>query len=118
MTIREEYEIISKFKVFFIERLKGVRDSIPAFIPQTEEDKRLFRKGLQVLDDMIYDLENATNVRDIAQYIDVEKVVDCFEEEGSLDKLQLDIANSTYSSIDGLGRSVQGEWWDEENDRI
>ena len=117
MTIREEYEIISKFKNFLIERLKGVRDSIPAFIPQTEEDRKLFKKGIQVLDDMIYDLENATNVRDIAQYIDVEKVVDCFEEEGSLEKLQADIAGSTYSTIDGLGRSVQSEWWDED-DRI
>lgn len=101
MPNKEDALIVEKFTKFFIECLEDVMTALPAFVPQSEKDKHLFKKGFQAIDNIIYDLRHAESIRDIAQYIDVDKVLRDFDEE-SISKLPShlgDLASHLKSEI-------------------
>ena len=107
----EDARIIEQFKNIVVERLEDVLLALPALIPQTEEDKRLFKRGMTAIENLAYDIKHSNNPREIGRYIDVQKVLQDFNEE-SIRTLSAKLSSSAKSSIDRLSeiaKTLQGE---------
>ncbi len=79
--IREDAQIVSEFAKITANRFKDVMRALPALVPQSEEDKILFKKGLEVMSEIVSDIENASSVREYGKYIDIDKVIRDFDSE-------------------------------------
>lgn len=111
MSMMDDARLVSEFKDIAVGRLEDILLALPVLIPQTEEDKRLFKRGMTAIDNLIQDLRHANTPREISRYIDVHKVLHDFDEE-SIRTLSTKLGNSAKASVDHLteiARTLQGE---------
>lgn len=109
--MREDAAVVEKFKEVLVSHLKEVSMALPAIVPQSNEDKQVFKEGLQRMNRLIYDLEHCDNVREISRYLDVQAIVRDFDME-SIKTLNTRINTSARSSIlklDEMIESIQGD---------
>lgn len=98
---KEDVMVVDEFKKVILSHLKDVLIAIPAIIPQSDEDTILFRKGMAEINELIYNLEHCSNIRELSRYINVQKVVEDFDMD-SIKTLDLRITNTARSSIEKL----------------
>lgn len=102
---REDAYIVEQFKKITLSHLKDVMLALPAIVPQTNEDKALFKEGLNKIDRLIRNIESCENIRELSRYIDVDRVVRDFDSE-SIRNLNSKIINSSRNSINELDEMV------------
>lgn len=116
MSMIDDARLIDEFKKIMIGRLEEIALALPTLIPQTEEDRRLFRRGMTALNNLIQELRHANTPREISQHIDIQKVLHDFDEE-SIRTLSTKLSNSARASVDHLSeiaRTLQdSEYGDE-----
>lgn len=100
-TNMEDAMIINEFKKIAISRFRDVMMALPALVPQTNEDKMLFKRGMASLDNLIYDLEHTENLREIGRVLDIRKILNDFDTE-TIRTLDSKINQSARSSIEQL----------------
>lgn len=111
MSMVDDARIIEEFKNITVNRLEEVILALPALIPQNEEDKKLFRRGLTALNNLTYDLKHATTPREISRHIDVHKVLRDFDEE-TIRTFSSKLGNAAKESVNHLSeiaRTLQGD---------
>lgn len=101
---REDVVVIEDFKKILISHMKDVLMAIPAIIPQSEEDKILFKKGMIELTNLVYNLEHCENIREISRYINVQKVVEDFDTESikTLDRRISETARNNMAKLESM----------------
>lgn len=107
----EDAKVVEEFKKIMITRLRDVMMALPALVPQSEDDKALFKRSMNALLNMVYNLEHAENVREIGRYIDVQKVLRDFDAE-SIRTLDSKINSSARASIEkmsDMARMIRGD---------
>lgn len=78
---REDAIVVEQFRNIVVSHLKDVVIAIPAIVPQTKEDKKLFKEGIAKINQLIYDLEHCENAREMSRYLDVQRIVQDFDSE-------------------------------------
>lgn len=99
---REDAEVINEFKEISVNYLKDVMMVLPAIIPQTKDDKELFREGLEEMAKLVYDLENAETIRELSRFMDVQKIAEDFD-MNTIKQLDQSIRNTARQSVLRLG---------------
>ena len=102
---REDAIVVEEFKKVIVSHMKDVLIALPAIIPQTKEDEIIFKRGMKAISDMVYDLEHADTVREVGQYLDVQKIVKDFDAE-SVKNLNQKISSSARASIAKLNDMI------------
>lgn len=115
MTNVEQANVINQFKRIMIRKLDDVKMALPALVPQTKEDEILFKRGMKALSELTYDLEHADSIREVAQFLDVRKIVEDFDEE-SIKNLEAKINASAKASIDQMNEMMDMLGGDEEDE--
>lgn len=95
---KQDAVVVEQFAKVLVSHLKDVLIALPALVPQTKEDEKLFKEGMQEISDLIYHIEHAENVRELSRYIDVQKVATDFDME-SIKTLNSRINNGARSSV-------------------
>ena len=67
---REDAIVINEFKSILIAHMKDVVIALPAIVPQSKEDELLFKRGMEALSNLIYDLEHTESIRELSRYLD------------------------------------------------
>ena len=109
--MREDALVVEKFKDVLVAHLKEVSMALPAIVPQTNEDKIIFREGLERMNQLIYDLEHCDNIRELSRYLDVGAIARDFDME-TVKTLNTRINASARSSIlklDEIIDTIQGD---------
>lgn len=78
---KQDAIVIEEFKKVTISHLKEVLMALPALIPQSEEDKYLFKQGSEQIAQMIYDLEHASDIRELGKVLDIQQIANDFDME-------------------------------------
>lgn len=103
---REDVVVVEEFKKILVSHLKDVLMAIPTIVPQSAEDKVLFKKGLTEISNLIYNLEHCGSIRELSQYINVQKVAEEFDLE-SIKTLDRRISETARSNIVKLESMVE-----------
>lgn len=101
MTNKDEAKIVEKFRDITVNRLNDVMVALPALVPQSEEDKALFKRGMNALNNLIYDLKHAETTRAIGEFLDIPKILRDFDED-SINTLDSQINSSARASIEQI----------------
>lgn len=97
----DDARIISKFRDIAVARYKDIMVALPALVPQSEEDRVLFRKGMSVIDELVYNLEHTESVRELSRFLDVQAILRDFDED-SIRTLDQQITNSARATVEQL----------------
>jgi hypothetical protein len=100
---RDDAKIIEDFKDITIKRLNDVLVALPALVPQSEEDRILFKKGMTAISNLIYDLKHAETPRAVSEFLDVQKILRDFDSE-SIRTLDTKINTSARASVEQLSK--------------
>lgn len=103
---REDALVVEEFTKVVVSHLKDVLIALPALVPQTKEDEKLFRDGMRDISNLVYHLEHAENVRELGRYINIQKVASEFDLE-SIKTLNFRINNTARSSIVKLDEMIE-----------
>ena len=95
---KQDAIIVEQFAKVVVSHLKDVLIALPALVPQTKEDEKLFKDGMQEISDLVYHIEHSENIRELSRYIDVQKVANDFDME-SIKTLSSKINNGARSSV-------------------
>lgn len=101
MTNKDEAKVVEKFRDVTVDRLNDVMVALPALVPQSEEDKILFKRGMNALNNLIYDLKHAETTRAIGEFLDIPKILRDFDED-SIKTLDNKISVSARASIEQI----------------
>ena len=102
---REDAIIVEEFKKVIVSHMKDVMIALPAIIPQSKEDEIIFKRGMQAISDVVYDLEHAETIRELSKHLDVQRIVKDFDTD-SIRTLNSKINSSARVSIDRLSGLV------------
>jgi len=97
----EDAHVVREFAKIVTNRVKDVMLALPAIVPQSKEDEALFKKGMKIMDDIVYELEHAENIREYGRIIDIRRVLQDFDSE-SIKTLDSKINNSARATIEQL----------------
>lgn len=97
----EDAYVVKEFANIVVSRIKDVMLALPAIVPQSKEDELLFKKGMKAMDDIVYELEHADNIREYGRVIDIRRVLQDFDSD-SIKTLDSKINNSARASIEQL----------------
>ena len=97
----EDAKVVDEFKNIVIERCKGILISLPAFIPQSNEDKIIFEEGGIAIQELLYNLEHSENLRECDEYLFVDKIASDYDME-SIRNLRSKIVNNATNQLRNL----------------
>lgn len=112
---REDVVVVEKFKDIVVNHLENVLLALPAIVPQSKSDMKLFKDGMTNLSILIRNIKECESIRELSRYIDVQKVVEDFDEE-SIRNLNYKITQSANASVRKLEEMVETMRCGEEDD--
>lgn len=101
MSMIEDAQIVKKFRDITVSRFKDLMVALPALVPQSEEDRILFKKGMSAIDDLVYRMEHAESIRELSRDLDVQAILRDFDED-SIRTLDSQITNAARATVEQL----------------
>ena len=98
---KEDAIVVEEFKKVIVSHMKDVLLALPAIIPQSKEDEIIFKRGMQAISEMVYDLEHAESIRELGKHLDVQRIIKDFDID-SVRNLNAKINSSARSSVGKL----------------
>lgn len=74
--VKEEAVVIREFVKVTVSHLKDLLIALPALVPQTKEDERIFKNGMNEIAQLIYDIEHCESIRELGKYFDLQRIVE------------------------------------------
>lgn len=101
MSMIDDAQVINRFRDIAVARYKDIMVALPALVPQSEKDRILFKKGMSALDELVYNMEHAENIRELSRYLDIQAILRDFDED-SIRTLDQQITNSARATVNQL----------------
>lgn len=102
---KQDAIVIEEFAKVVVSHLEAVLLALPALIPQSKEDEKIFREGMKEISDLVYHINHAENIRELSRYIDVQKVASDFDMT-SVKLLNSRISNGARASVMKLDQAI------------
>lgn len=106
--LKENAEVIERFKEIVISHLEDLLIALPAVIPQTSEDEVIFRDGIKNISKLVYDLKHCESIRELGKYFDIERILEDYDIE-SIKHLESNISSRATTMLNYIDSMVEDD---------
>ena len=113
--MRTDADKVLLFRDVMVNSLEDVESTLPAIIPQSESDEKVFKEGIYAIRKLIYHLRNADNVRELSRYLDVERIDKDFT-ESDIREMSGAIMRQSRKTVNDLVNSIRYSVGEDDNE--
>lgn len=104
--MQEDAKVVWRFRDILTSILREMLLAYPAIIPQSEEDKQIFKIGMERTQQFLYELEHAETVRDIGRLVDIQALLNDFDID-SIEDFQKNLLQMARTSMTKLTETLE-----------